>query len=261
MIPSIDNFSMDFFDLTGKTAIVTGGNTNLGMAYSVALARAGADLFIPHFEEDVSDVKAAVEAAGRRIRFLKGDLTDPEYRKSVTEKCMEAYGKVDILINNAGISIHDTLENYPDENYQRMMEVDLNVCYYLCREVGLKMRELGNGGKIINIGSALSLTGTDIGIPYSIAKHGVIGLTRSMAAAFLNDDIQVNAICPGFFRSAVNKDLPQSLVDDIARRCKGKKWGEYGELMGTAVFLASKASDYVTGTYIIVDGGFAANYF
>jgi 2-deoxy-D-gluconate 3-dehydrogenase len=261
MDPSIDKFSTDFFRLDGKAAIITGGNTNLGTAYTVALARAGADIFIPHFEEDVSDVKAAVEKTGRRIEFLRGDLTDPVYRKSVTEKCLETYGRADILVNNAGISIHGELDTYPDETYQKMIEVDLNVSYYLCREVGLKMKDLGNGGKIINIGSALSFTGAGAGMPYPIAKHGIIGLTRSMAAAFLNDDIQVNAICPGFFHSPVNKGVPPEAVQNIARRCKGGTWGEYGDLMGTAVFLASRASDYVTGTYIIVDGGFAANYF
>jgi len=261
MNQSIDKFSMDFFSLKGKTAIITGGNTNLGMAYTVALARAGADIFIPHFEDDVTDVKAAVTAAGRRIEFYKGDLCDTEYRKSIPQKCIDAFGRIDILVNNAGISIHGPVDDYADEAYQKMIEVDLNVCYYLCREVGLKLRELGNGGKIINIGSALSFTGTANGVPYPIAKHGVIGLTRSMAAAYLADDIQVNAICPGFFHSPVNKGLPQDAIDDISRRLKGGTWGEYGDLMGTAVFLASGASDYITGIYIVVDGGFAANYF
>jgi len=261
MNQSIDAFSMDYFNLEGKVAVITGGNTNLGMAYTVALARAGADIFVPHFEDDVSEVRDAAEKAGRRIAFFKGDLTDEDYRKSIMGKCAEAFGRVDILVNNAGISIGGAIEDYSDEDYRKMVDVNLNVCYYLCRDAGLMMRELGGGGKIINIGSALSFTGVDRGIPYPITKHGVIGLTRSMSAAFMNDNVQVNAICPGFFHSPVNKGIPQEAVDNIARRCKGGKWGEYGDLMGTAVFLASKASDYVTGIYIIVDGGFTANYF
>jgi 2-deoxy-D-gluconate 3-dehydrogenase len=261
MNPSIDKFSMDFFRLDGKVAVITGGNTNLGLGYTVALARAGADIFLPHFEEDVSEVKDAVERAGRRIAFCRGDLTDPAYRKSIPDKCVEAFGRLDILVNNAGIGIGGNIEDIPDEKYQNFMELQLNVPYYMCREAGMKMRALKNGGKIINIGSALSFTGSAHGMPYPIAKHGVIGLTRSMSAAFMNDGIGVNAICPGFFRSPINEGIPKEASDAIARRLKNGEWGDYAELMGTAVFLACRASDYVTGTHIIVDGGFAANYF
>jgi 2-deoxy-D-gluconate 3-dehydrogenase len=257
MHPSVANFSMDFFSLKDKVAMVTGGNTNLGMAYSVAFAKAGADLFIPHYEEDVSEVKEAIEKEGRRVEFLQGDLTDKEYRKAIIEKCLETYGKIDILVNNAGIAIHGSLEEYKDEWYQRVMEIQLNVVYYLSREVGLIMKKQG-GGKIINIGSALSFTG---GGSYAIAKHGVIGVTRSIAAALLHDNVQCNAICPGFFRSPINRGGPKpGQPDKVSPRLPGKEWGQFGDLMGTAVFLASKASDYVNGTYIIVDGGFAANY-
>jgi 2-deoxy-D-gluconate 3-dehydrogenase len=261
MEKSIENFSSDFFRLDGKAAIVTGGNTHLGMAYTVALARMGADIFLPHFEEDVSEVRAAVEQAGRKIVFLRGDLTDSSYRDELVKTCRETYGKIDILVNNAGVSLPGTIEALTEEDYRKTIEVDLNVCYFLGRSVGLTMRELGGGGKIINIGSALSFTGDAYGMPYPIAKHAVIGLTRSMAAAFLNDNIQVNAICPGFFHSPVNKGVPEDAVREISRRCKNHEWGRYGDLMGTAVFLASRASDYVTGTYVVVDGGFAANYF
>jgi 2-deoxy-D-gluconate 3-dehydrogenase len=261
MNSGIEQFSMDYFRLDGKVAMITGGNTNLGLGYTVALARAGADIFLPHFEEDVSEVKQAVESAGRRIAFLRGDLTDPAYRQTLLEKCLETYGRLDILVNNAGMPAGGALDDYPDELYRKFMELQLNVSYFMCREIGLKMRALGNGGKIINIGSALSFTGTGHGIPYPVAKHGIIGLTRSMAAAFLNDDIQVNAICPGFFHSPMNEGLPKEAEESIARRLKDGVWGDYSELMGTAVFLASRASAYLTGISINVDGGFAANYF
>jgi 2-deoxy-D-gluconate 3-dehydrogenase len=260
MNPGIEKFSMDYFRLDGKVAMITGGNTNLGLGYTVALARAGADIFLPHFEEDVTVVKQAVEAAGRRISFLRGDLTDPAYRKALVEKCIETYGRLDILVNNAGMPGGGDLEDCLDETYLKVINLQLNVSYFMCREVGLKMRALGNGGKIINIGSALSFTGDSHGMPYPIAKHGVIGLTRSMAAAYLNDEIQVNAICPGFFHSPMNAGVPKEAAESIGRRLKGGDWGDYAELMGTAVFLASRASSYVTGTSIIVDGGFAANY-
>jgi 2-deoxy-D-gluconate 3-dehydrogenase len=259
MHPSVANFSMDFFSLKDKVAMVTGGNTNLGMAYAVAFAKAGADLFIPHFEDDVSEVKEAIEKEGRRVEFLQGDLTDKEYRKAVIEKCLEVYGKIDILVNNAGISFHAPIEEFKDEWYQRGLELNLNVVYYMSREVGLVMKKQG-GGKIINIGSALSFTASARGTVYPISKHGVIGVTRSIAAAFLHDNVQCNAICPGFFKSPINKGGFKGDTDRVSPRLPGNEWGEFGDLMGTAVFLASKASDYVNGTFVIVDGGFAANY-
>ena len=257
----IKDFSLDYFNLKGKVAIVTGGNTNLGMCYAIAFAKAGADLFIPHFDDDIDELKEAAEEAGVRIEFYKGDLTDKAYRDTVVPKCIELFGRLDILVNNAGISKGAPLEEMPEEWYQAEIELDLNVCWYMCRNAGLAMRKLGNGGKIINIGSALSFTGSASGSAYTIAKHGVIGLTKNMAAIFMQDNIQVNAICPGFFDSPVNRGVPQKARDEIARRLPGNVWGSPGELMGTAVFLASEASHHVSGVAISVDGGFAANYF
>ena len=251
---------MDMFSLQGKVAMVTGGNTNLGMAYCVAFAKAGADIFIPHFTDDIDEVRAAVEKEGRRIEFIKGNLMDKDYRKALVDKCMEQYGRIDILVNNAGAATRATLDECKDEYYRDDVELMLNVGFYLCRDVGIIMKNQG-GGKIINIGSALSFTAGGGGNPsYAVAKHGVIGLTRSIAAAFRDDNVQCNAICPGFFDSPINAGMPKEAHDNIGRRLPGKEWGSFGMLMGTAVYLASAASDYVSGTHVIVDGGFAAGY-
>jgi len=257
MQQSIKDFSMDFFSLKGKVAIITGGNTNLGMAYAVAFAKAGADLYIPHFLPDVSEVKAAVEAEGRRIEFLQGDLTDAEYRKKIVPDCLAKYGKIDILVNNAGIGIFAPFEEFKDEDYSRVIELMLKAVYYLGREAGLVMKKQG-GGKIINIGSALSFT-SDLSCPsYVAAKHGVVGITRSFANELGKYNIQSNALCPGFFKSDVNAGVPKDIVDRVTAQLPNGQWGEFGQLMGTIVFLASKASDYVNGTTISVDGGFAS---
>jgi 2-deoxy-D-gluconate 3-dehydrogenase len=257
MQQSIKEFSMDFFSLKDKVAIVTGGNTNLGMAYCVAFAKAGADIFVPHFVEDVAEIKEAVEAEGRRIEFLQGDLTDKAYRKAVAEKCLEAYGHIDILVNNANVGFFAPFEEYPDEYYLKTIEIGLNACYFLGREIGLIMKKQG-GGKIINIGSTLSFT-ADQGCPgYVVAKHGIIGVTRDFANELGKHNVQCNAICPGFFKSDVNTGVPQEIVDRVSAQLPGGKWGEFGWLMGPAVFLASSASDYVNGWALGVDGGFAA---
>jgi 2-deoxy-D-gluconate 3-dehydrogenase len=261
MDPSVNQFSMDMFSLKGKVAIVTGGNTTLGMGYSVAFAKAGADIFIPHFLDDIGEVKAAVEAEGRRIEFLKGNLLDKGYRKAVVDKCMEVYGRIDILVNNAGASTMAMFSETPDEAFSGDIELMLNVGFYLCRDVGTIMKQQG-GGKIINIGSALSFTAGGGGNPsYAVAKHAVIGLTRAVAATFRNDNVQCNAICPGFIPSSINGNMTADKAPEIARRLPRGEMQAPGQLMGTAVFLASAASNYVSGTYVIADGGFAAGYF
>ncbi|MCL1848891.1 MAG: SDR family oxidoreductase [Clostridiales bacterium] len=261
MDPSVNQFSMDMFSLEGKVAIVTGGNTTLGMAYANAFAKAGADIFIPHFTDDIDEIKGDIEGLGRRVEFLQGNLLEADYRKAIVAKCMEAYGHIDILVNNAGGSTRAMFSDTPDSAFHDDIELLLNVGFYLCRDVGTIMKQQG-GGKIINIGSALSFTGGGGGNPsYAVGKHGVIGLTRSVAATFRNDNVQCNAICPGFFSSAVNGFMTADRSPDIARRLPKGEMQAPGQLMGTAIFLASAASDYVSGTYIIVDGGFAAGYF
>ena len=257
MDPNIARFSMDYFSLEGKVAIVTGGNTNLGLSYSVAFARAGADLFIPHFVDDVADIQKAAEDEGRRVVFLKGDLTDKNYREAVIDTCLREYGKIDILVNNAGIGIFADFAEYKDEDYDRVINLNLNVVYYLGHEVGKVMMKQGYG-KIINVGSALSFTADGNCPPYVIAKHGVIGITRDFANEMGKFNVQTNAICPGFFATEVNKDVQNNkpLFDKISSRLPNGKWGDLDALMGTAVFLASKASDYINGWYISVDGGF-----
>jgi len=256
------DFSLDVFSLKGKVAMITGANQGLGMAYAVALAKAGADIFIPHFTDDVSQVKGIVEGFGRKIGFLQGDLTDNDYRKRVVEECVALFGKIDILINNAGANFMAPLLDFPDEKWEHVMAVQLDAAYYLSREAARVMVKNG-GGKIINIASALSFA-SDMNAPaYTMAKHGVIGMTRSFAAELGGYNIQCNAIAPGFFESEINAAVRQmnpALFQKVCDRIPGGggKWGDIYDLMGPALFLASAASDYVNGTVVNVDGGFKA---
>jgi len=255
---NINDFSLDYFSLKGKVAIVTGANQGLGMAYATAYAKAGADLFIPHFTEDVSEVKTLIEAEGRRVEFVRGDLTKREHIDEIINGCLSAYGKIDILVNNAGTNHFEDVMTYPDEQFKRVMDVQLNATYYMAHEVGKVMAKQG-GGKIINIGSVLSFTADNFCPPYVIAKHGVIGLTRYFANDLGKYNIQVNAICPGFIYSDMNAAISDNkeFYNKITNRIPVGRWGSSHDLMGTAVFLASRASDYMTGWYISVDGGFA----
>ena len=251
------DFSMDKFSLNGKVAIITGGNTTLGMTYATAFAKAGADLFIPHFTDDIDEVKAAVEGEGRRIEFFKGNLLEADYREALIKKCLEIYGKIDILVNNAGASTRAAFEETSDEAYRGDIELLMNVAYYMCREVGKIMRKQG-GGKIINIGSALSFRSGAGNPSYSVAKTGILGLTRSVAVTYRNDNVQCNAICPGFFSSAINGFMTAETAPDVVSRLPGGRMQTPDELMGAAIFLASAASDGVSGTFLNVDGGYAA---
>ncbi|MCL2200680.1 MAG: SDR family oxidoreductase [Oscillospiraceae bacterium] len=258
MTEPIKEFSLDLFSLKGKTAIITGGNTNLGMGYAVAFAKAGADLFIPHFTGDIDEVKEKVEAEGRKVKFLRGDLSDKSYVREIVKSCISGYGKIDILINNAGVNHFEDFRTFPDEKFEQVVDINLNACYYLGNEVAKVMADNG-GGKIINIGSVLSFT-ADVMCPgYAAAKHGVIGLTRYFANNVGKYNIQTNALCPGFIKTEINSDLSDNpeFYNKITNRIPAGRWGTPEDLVGTAVFLASRASDYLNGWAISVDGGFS----
>lgn len=258
MTQSIQDFTMDTFSLKGKVAIVTGANQNLGMAYALAFAKAGADLFIPHFTEDVSEIKRLIEATGRKVSFLKGDLTDKAHIDEVVEKCLKEYGKIDILVNNAGASQFEDFLHYPDEAWERIIDINLNAVYYLSHRVVKEMIKR-KSGKIINIASALAFTADKKCPPYTTSKHAVVGLTKVFANEAGQYNIQTNAIAPGFLATDVNKALHEdkAFYDKITNRIPSERWGVAYDLMGTAVFLASSASDYINGWTINVDGGFS----
>lgn len=254
----IADFSLDYFSLKDKVAIVTGANQGLGMGYAAAFAKAGADLFIPHYTDDISEVKTLVEAAGRSVEFLQGDLNDKDYIQRIVSECMKKFGRIDILVNNAGANVFAPFQEFPDKAWDMVINVDMNAVYFLSQAVS-KVMIKQNSGKIINIGSALSYTADKSCPPYIVAKHGVIGITRSFANELGQYNIQTNAICPGFLATEVNAAIREQDPDfyhKINNRIAAGRWGEPVDLMGTLIYLASKASDYVNGWNISVDGGF-----
>lgn len=253
---SISNFSMDFFKLDGKVAIVTGGNTGLGQGYAVGLAKAGADLFIVTYDTAWDETRKLIEAEGRRVEFLQVDLSVKENIPKVVEKCVELYGKIDILVNNAGIIKRAPLLEYKDEDWQAVLDVNLNSVYYLSHEAAKVMAKQG-GGKIINICSMLSFQGGKFVPSYTAAKHGVAGITKAFANELASMNIQTNAIAPGYI--ATNNTAPiradEGRNEEILGRIPAGRWGHPLDVIGAVVFLSGRAADYINGHILTVDGG------
>lgn len=251
-----NKFSLDFFRLDGKVAIVTGGNTGIGMAYAEALASAGADLLITTFDNNVEDVKSIVEGLGKRVVFVQGDLTKADFRDEVISTCIKEYGKIDILVNNAGTIRRAPLLEYRDEDWDAVMNINLNAVYHLSQKVAKIMTEQ-KSGKIINVASMLSFQGGKFVPPYTASKHGVAGITKAFANELAAYNVQINAIAPGYIKTANTAPIreDENRNNEILSRIPADRWGEVSDLMGTVVFLASKASDYINGHILAVDGG------
>lgn len=252
----LNNFSMDFFSLKGKVAIVTGGNTGLGQGYVVALAKAGADLFVATYDNNWDETRALVEAEGKHIHFFQGDLTKKDDREAMIEECTKVYGKIDILVNNAGTIRRAPLLEYKEEDWEAVMNINLNSVYYLSQAAAKIMVKQG-GGKIINIASMLSFQGGKFVPPYTASKHGVAGITKAFANELAAYNIQINAIAPGYIKTDNTAPIraDEKRNAEILSRIPANRWADPFDLMGAVVFLASRASDYVNGHILAVDGG------
>lgn len=249
-------YSRDFFNLDGKVIIVTGGNTGLGQAYAVAFAESGADLFITTYDQDWEETRALIEAKGRKVHFYQVDLTADGAADEVVKECLDIYGKIDVLVNNAGTIRRAPLLEYKDEDWRAVMDINLNATYYLSHAVAKVMAEQKQG-KIINVASMLAFQGGKFVPPYTASKHAVAGITKAFANELGSLNIQVNAIAPGYIKTANTAPIRADEVrnKEILDRIPAGHWAEPHELMGAIVFLASKASDYVNGHILAVDGG------
>ncbi|MFJ6413493.1 2-deoxy-D-gluconate 3-dehydrogenase [Terribacillus saccharophilus] len=256
---SLTDFSMKYFDLTGKVAIVTGGSKGLGQGYAVALAKAGADVFVVTHRDDWEETKALVEEAGGKAHFHQADLTDREKVKQVVTSCVDVFGRVDILVNNAGTIIRTPLLEYKEEDWDKVMDVNLHAVYLLGQEAAKVMAEQG-GGKIINVASMLSFQGGKFVPSYTASKHAVAGLTKAFANELGAYNIQTNAIAPGYVATANTAPIraDEKRNAEILSRIPSGRWADPSDLMGVVVFLASRASDYMNGHVLAVDGGWLA---
>jgi len=252
---------MNLFDLHDKVAIVTGGNGGLGLGMAVGLASAGADIVIAALNQ----VKTAAEAAQLRTQYgvqvleLSVDVCDETAVHTMVARTVETFGHVDILINNAGTNIRKTPEQLSATEWHTIMDTNLSSAFLCSQAVYHPMAQAG-GGKIINNGSMFSLFGGSYVLAYSASKGGVVQLTKSLAVAWAKDNIQVNVILPGWLHTDLTQQSIQQipgLYERVLARTPQGRWGQPEDLAGTAVFLASRASDFVTGVALAVDGGYS----
>jgi 2-deoxy-D-gluconate 3-dehydrogenase len=248
---------LTLFDLTGKVALVTGASRGLGAAMAMALADAGADVAVHASEQPPRNTETAITEKGRRSRCFTANLTKPVETKALVPAVISTFGRLDILVNNAGTIRRKPAAEHPDEWWDEVIEVNLSSVFRLSRAAGAHMLERGDGGKIVNVASLLSFQG-GITVPaYAAAKGGVAQLTKALANEWAGQGINVNAIAPGYMKtdntSALQADPVRSR--QIGERIPAGRWGEPEDLAGAVVFLASRASNYVNGHVLVVDGG------
>lgn len=252
---------MNLFSLEGKRALVTGASRGLGQAMALALARAGADVVCASTSEGGADETAeSIRSLGRTVWTVNADLSDRQALHGLTDEALShAGGRIDILVNNAGTIRRHPADEFPVEDWDHVLDVNLDAVFLLSQRIGRGMLERGEG-KIINVASLLSIFG-GITVPaYTASKHAVHGLTKALANEWTGRGVQVNAIAPGYFRT----DNTRALQDNeersraISNRIPAGRWGEPEDLGGAVVFLASRASDYVSGHMLVVDGGWTA---
>jgi 2-dehydro-3-deoxy-D-gluconate 5-dehydrogenase len=247
---------LDAFKLEGRVALVTGASTGLGQAIAIALAEAGASVACHGNTHTPDETCAAVTKAGRKAFALTGDLSDRETPRRLIENTIEHFGQLDILVNNAGTIRRAPATEYSEEDWAKVIEVNLSSVFRMAQLAGRHMIERG-GGKILNIASLLSFQG-GITVPaYAASKGGVAQLTKALANEWAAKNINVNAIAPGYMRTDNTKALQQDETRhrQILERIPAGRWGEPSDLGGAAVFLCSSASDYVNGHVLLVDGG------
>ncbi len=248
---------MNYFSLEGKTAVVTGGNTGLGLAFATALATAGANLFIPSVIEDVTNARQVLDPKGVKVEFQHIDIAQKGAPRSVVESCMEKLGRLDILVNNAGICRLNSVEAFGREDWDPMIDINLTAAFEMSKEAAHIMIAQ-KSGKIINICSLFSFLGGQMSPAYAATKHALAGLTKAYCDELGQYNIQVNGIAPGYYATDITRATRSNPVTNqrVLDHIPANRWGDPEDLKGTVVFLASRASDYVNGHLLVVDGGY-----
>ena len=248
---------MTSFDLTGKVALVTGGNGGIGLGMAKGLAEAGATIMVAGRDGDKN--KQAVKALGGNADSVAADMAEESGVRAVIDATVQKFGRLDILVNNAGINIRKSPQDYSLEEWHRVLNINLTSLFVCCQAAYPHLK--ARGGKIINIGSMMSIFGASFAAPYGASKGGVVQLTKSLASAWARANIQVNAVLPGWIDTELTKGAREQvsgLNEKVLARTPAARWGTPDDMAGIAVFLASPASDFVTGTAIPVDGGYSA---
>jgi 2-deoxy-D-gluconate 3-dehydrogenase len=252
---------MKLFDLTGRVALVTGGNGGIGLGMATGLAQAGARVAIAGRNAAKGEAAAAqLQALGVDAAFLTADVASDEACRTLVRDTVSRFGRLDILVNNAGINIGKRPQDYATAEWHQIIDTNLSSAFYASQAAYPQLVQAG-GGKIINIGSMTSLFGVNYAAVYAASKGGIVQLSKSLACAWAADNIQVNAVLPGWIDTELTQGSRKrvaTLHDSVLARTPAGRWGVPQDLAGVAVFLASAASDFVTGTAIPLDGGYSA---
>lgn len=256
---------MQLFDLSGKVAIVTGGNGGIGLGMALGLAEAGATVAIAARNEAKSNeaVRALNEETGGQAFAVSCDVTDGAAIQNMVNTVLERCGRIDILVNNAGATVRKRPEEMTYEEWRLVLDTNLDSAFRCSAACHPIMKEAG-GGKILNNGSMMSLFATPWSAAYAASKGGIVQLTKSLAVAWAEDNIQVNCFLPGWIDTPLTiraRQQVEGLHERVLARTPAKRWGNIDDFRGIAIFLAGPASDFITGAVIPVDGGFSSSAF
>ena len=252
---------MDLFRLDGKVALITGGSKGLGASMALGLAQAGAKTMInSRTQADCDQLAAEIsEATGQESIGIAGDVTVEEEVDRMFGAVVEKFGKLDVLINSAGINIRYPVEDFPYDEYKKVIDINLKGVWLCCRAAARIMKPQGSGS-VVNIASALSGVGLVERSAYCSAKHGLIGMTKTMALEWAGSNVRCNALCPGPFLTEINVPLlkePEKVASLLSLTALNR-WAELHEIRGAALYLASDASSFMTGASLYIDGGWTA---
>ncbi|MCB1463282.1 MAG: glucose 1-dehydrogenase [Nitratireductor sp.] len=252
---------MNMFDLKGRVAVVTGGNGGIGLGMALGLAKAGADIVIASRNaEKNAAAEAELRATGVKAMAIATDIRDPDACKALIEKTVAEFGRVDILVNNSGINFRKQPQDFTLEEYHDVMDTNLTAAFVLSQAVYPHFIRQG-GGKIINIGSIASFMASPIAVAYAPSKGGIVQMAKALAVAWAKDNIQINAILPGWIDTPLSvkaRAAIPGLEESVKERTPAGRWGTPEDFAGAAVFLASSASDFVNGATLVVDGGYSS---
>jgi 2-deoxy-D-gluconate 3-dehydrogenase len=248
-------------NLSGRVALITGGNSGIGLGMARGLAGAGAALVIAgRNAQKNASAASELQALGAQVLALQADVTQEDACNALVRETLARFGRLDILVNNAGTNIRKPPQDYTLDEWKTVMDTNLTSAF-LCSKAAYPALVAAGGGKIINTGSMTSLFGASFAMPYSASKGGIVQLSKALATAWAKDNIQVNTILPGWIDTDLTRQARKEvsgLHERILARTPAARWGDPADFEGIAVFLASRASDFVTGTAIPVDGGYSA---
>ena len=251
---------MALFDLTGRVAIVTGGNGGIGLGMAKGMAQAGAAIVVAARDEAKNgEAVRALEELGTQALAVQVDVTQEASCRAMVQAAVERFGRLDVLVNNAGTTIRKQPEEYTIEEWHLLLETNLTSAF-MCSQAAYPAMQQAGGGKIVMIGSMMSIFGASFTAPYAATKGGIVQLAKALACAWAKDNIQVNAVLPGWIDSALTRRARRDIAgleERVVARTPAGRWGTPDDFAGVAVFFASAASDFITGAAITVDGGYS----